>query len=43
MPYVYASIPVGGILIIFYSLIFIMEDIKEMNGKPAEPAAAEQK
>ena len=43
MPYVYASIPVGGILIIFYSLIFIMEDIKEMNGKAAEPAAAEQK
>ena len=43
MPYVYASIPVGGILIIFYSLIFIMEDIKEMSGKAAEPAAAEQK
>ena len=43
MPYVYASIPVGGILIIFYSLIFIMEDLKEMSGKAAEPAAAEQK
>ena len=43
MPYVYASIPVGGILIIFYSLIFIVEDFKEMNGKAAEPAAAEQK
>lgn len=43
MPYVYASIPVGGILIIFYSLIFIIEDIKEMSGKAAEPAAAEQK
>ena len=43
MPYVYASIPVGGILIIFYSLIFIMEDIKEMSGKAAEPAAAEHK
>lgn len=41
MPFVYASIVVGGILIIFYSLIFIVEDIKEMNGKA--PAAAEQK
>lgn len=43
MPFVYASIVVGGVLIIFYSLIFIAEDIKEMGGKAAAPAAAEQK
>ena len=30
MPYVYASVVVGGVLIIFYSLLFIVEDIKEM-------------
>ncbi|MFR4415527.1 MAG: TRAP transporter small permease [Butyricicoccus sp.] len=27
MPYVYASILVGGVLIIFYAIIFILEDI----------------
>ena len=31
MPYVYASILVGGVLIIFYAIIFIFEDIKAMR------------
>ena len=43
MPVVYASIPVGGILIIFYALIFILEDIKEMSGKGEPAAAVEEK
>lgn len=36
MPYVYASVVVGGVLIIFYSLIFIIEDIKEMTAAKAD-------
>lgn len=33
MPYVYASILVGGILIIFYSLLFLLDDIKALKRK----------
>lgn len=33
MPYVYASILVGGVLIVFYALLFIIEDIKALGGK----------
>lgn len=36
MPYVYASVVVGGVLIIFYSLLFIVEDIKEMTAEQTE-------
>lgn len=36
MPYVYASVVVGGVLIIFYSLIFIIEDIKEIAAKKTD-------
>lgn len=36
MPHVYASVVVGGVLIIFYSLIFIIEDIKEMTAAKAD-------
>lgn len=36
MPYVYASVVVGGVLIIFYSLLFIVEDIKEMAAEQTE-------
>lgn len=39
MPYVYASILVGGVLIIFYAIIFIFEDIKAIREMPQ--AAAE--
>ena len=42
MPYVYASILVGGILIIFYALIFIFEDLKEIAAHTAD-APVEQK
>ena len=38
MPYVYASILVGGVLIVFYSIIFILEDLKALKGAEA-PAA----
>lgn len=38
MPYVYASILVGGVLIVFYSIIFILEDLKALKGAKA-PAA----
>lgn len=38
MPYVYASILVGGVLIIFYSLLFILEDVKAISN----PEAAKQ-
>lgn len=31
MPYVYASILVGGVLIIFYAIIFILEDLKALG------------
>lgn len=31
MPYVYASILVGGILIIFYAILFIIEDLKAIK------------
>lgn len=36
MPYVYASILVGGILMVFYALIFIWEDINKLRTAPAE-------
>lgn len=36
MPYVYASIIVGGILMIFYALIFIWEDVKKLRAAQAE-------
>lgn len=39
MPYIYASIIVGGVLIIFYALLFIAEDIKAL--KAGEPAKTE--
>lgn len=42
MPYVYASILVGGILIIFYALIFIFEDLKEIAAHTTD-APVEQK
>ena len=35
MPYVYASILVGGILMVFYALIFIWEDVKKLRTAPA--------
>ena len=38
MPSVYASILVGGVLIVFYSIIFILEDLKALKGAEA-PAA----
>ena len=38
MPYVYASILVGGVLIIFYAIIFILEDIKAMRELPQTAA-----
>lgn len=33
MPYVYASILVGGVLIVFYAVLFIWEDIKALSGR----------
>lgn len=38
MPYVYASILVGGVLIIFYAIIFIFEDIKAIRKMPQTAA-----
>lgn len=38
MPYVYASILVGGVLIIFYAITFIFEDIKAMRELPQTAA-----
>ena len=38
MPYVYGSILVGGVLIIFYAIIFIFEDIKAMRELPQTAA-----
>ena len=38
MPYVYASSLVGGVLIIFYAIIFILEDIKAMRELPQTAA-----
>lgn len=38
MPYVYASILVGGVLIIFYAIVFIFEDIKAMRELPQTAA-----
>ena len=38
MPYVYASILVGGILIVFYSIIFILEDLKAIRNSEIETA-----
>ena len=38
MPYVYASILVSGVLIIFYAIIFIFEDIKAMRELPQTAA-----
>ena len=38
MPYVYASILVGGVLIIFYAIIFIFENIKAMRELPQTAA-----
>lgn len=38
MPYVYASILVGGVLISFYAIIFIFEDIKAMRELPQTAA-----
>lgn len=38
MPYVYASILVGGVLIIFYAIIFIFEDIKAIRELPQTAA-----
>lgn len=43
MPFVYASILVGGILIIFYALIFIFEDLKAIAEYRANAPVAEQK
>ena len=41
MPYVYASVVVGGVLIIFYSLLFIVEDIKEMVAEQDETSVTQ--
>lgn len=41
MPYVYASVVVGGVLIIFYSLLFIVEDIKEMAAEQDETSVTQ--
>lgn len=42
MPYVYASILVGGVLIVFYAIIFILEDLKAISHPEAEASAAKQ-
>ncbi|MGM9612187.1 MAG: TRAP transporter small permease [Butyricicoccus sp.] len=42
MPYVYASIIVGGVLIVFYAIIFILEDLKAISHPEAEASAAKQ-
>lgn len=36
MPLIYASIPVGAILFIFYALIFIGEDLRDMKQGPKQ-------
>lgn len=41
MPYVHASVVVGGVLIIFYSLLFIVEDIKEMTAEQDEASVTQ--
>ncbi len=42
MPYVYASILVGGVLIVFYAVIFILEDLKAIRHAGDEIPAAKQ-
>lgn len=42
MPYVYASILVGGVLIVFYAVIFILEDLKAIRQAGDEIPAAKQ-
>lgn len=39
MPYIYASIIVGGVLIIFYAALFLLDDLKVLMN----PGRAEQK
>ena len=41
MPLIYASIPVGAILFIFYALIFIGEDLRDMKQGPKAESAKE--
>lgn len=41
MPLIYASVPVGAILFIFYALIFIGEDLRDMKQGPKAEAAKE--
>ena len=41
MPLIYASVPVGAILFIFYALIFIGEDLRDMKQGPKTEAAKE--
>ena len=41
MPLIYASVPVGAILFIFYTLIFIGEDLRDMKAGPKAEAAKE--
>lgn len=41
MPLIYASVPVGAILFIFYALIFIGEDLRDMKQGPQAEAAKE--
>ena len=43
MPLIYASVPVGAILFIFYALIFIGEDLRDMKQGPKTEAAIEAK
>lgn len=38
MSYIYACLLVSAVLFIFYALIFIMEDVKEMQTKPERSA-----
>ncbi len=39
---IYASVPVGAILFIFYALIFIGEDLRDMRAGRPEPEAAKE-
>lgn len=41
MPLIYASVPVGAILFIFYALIFIGEDLRDMKQGPKAESAKE--
>ena len=41
MPLIYASVPVGAIQFLFYALIFIGEDLRDMKQGPKAESAKE--